>query len=44
MVNRYKDNSKTKEEREITELDFGVMPEILHQEYLDIYEGISQKY
>ena len=31
-VNRYKDNSKTKEEREIIELDFGVMPQILCNE------------
>ena len=39
-VNRYKDNSKTKEERETTEVDFGVMPQILCEEYLDVYEGI----
>ena len=30
-VNRYKDNSKTKEEKETTEVDFGVMPLILHE-------------
>ena len=40
-VNRYKDNSKTKEERETTEVGFGVMPQILHKEYLDVYEGIQ---
>ena len=34
VVNRYKDNSKTKEEREIAELDFGVIPHILCEEYL----------
>ena len=42
-INRYKDNSKTKEEREITELDFGVMPQILHIDYLDIYMGIQSE-
>ena len=29
-VNKYKNGSETKEERETTELDFGVMPKILH--------------
>ena len=43
MVNRHKDNTKTKEEREIAELDFGVMPQILHKEYLDIYKGIQSE-
>ena len=43
MVNRYKENSRTKEEREITELDFGVTPQILHQEYLDVYERIQSE-
>ena len=43
VVNRYKDNSKTKEEREIAELDFGVMPHILCKEYLDICEGIQSE-
>ena len=43
VVNRYKDNSKTKYEREIAELDFGVMPQILHKEYLDVYEGIQSE-
>ena len=37
-VNKYKNNSKTQEEREIAYLDFGVMPQILCKEYLDIYE------
>ena len=40
-VIRYKDNLKTKKERETTELDFGVMPQILCEEYLDVYEGIQ---
>ena len=43
VVNRYKDNSKTKEEREITGLDFGVMPHILPAEYLDVYKGIQSE-
>ena len=43
VVNRYKDNSKTKEERETTEIDFGVMPQILCEEYLDVYEGIQSE-
>ena len=43
MVNRYKDNSKTKEERETTEVDFGVMPQIPHEEYFDVYEGIKSE-
>ena len=42
-MNRYKDNSKTKEERETIEVDFGVMPQILHKEYLDVYEGIQSE-
>ena len=29
----------TKEERDTIELDFGPMPHILKEEYLDIYEG-----
>ena len=42
-MNRYKDNSKTEEERETTEVDFGVTPQILHEEYLDVYEGIQSE-
>ena len=42
-VNRYQDNSKTKEERETTELDFGIMPQILCEKYVDVYEGIQSK-
>ena len=32
-----------KGEREITELDFGIMPKILPKEYLDVYEGIQSE-
>ena len=42
-VNKYKDNSKTDEERETTELDFGVTPQILHEENLYVYEGIQSE-
>ena len=42
-VNKYKGNSETEEERESTELDFGVMPQILHEEYLDVYKGIQSE-
>ena len=42
-VNKYKNGSETKGEREITELNFGIMPKILHEEYLDVYEGIQSE-
>ena len=38
-VNRYK--TKSSEEREIRELDFGTGPQNLKDEYLDVYEGIQ---
>ena len=38
-VNRYK--TKSSEEREIRELDFGTAPQNLKDEYLDVYEGIQ---
>ena len=31
------------EERDIIELDFGPTPNILNEEYLDIYEGIQSE-
>ena len=34
---------ETKEEREITELDFGIMPKILCEKYLDVYAGIQSE-
>ena len=43
VVNKYKGNSKAEEERENTELDFGVTPQILHEEYLDVDEGIQSE-
>ena len=42
-VNKHKYGSETKEEREITELDFGVMPKVLGDKYLDVYEGIQSE-
>ena len=42
-VNTYKDISKTKEKRETTEVQCGVMPQILCKEYLDVYEGIQSE-
>ena len=42
-VNKYKNSLETKEERELTELDFGVTPRILHEKYLDVYKGIQSE-
>ena len=42
-VNKYKNSLDTSEERDIVELDFGVMPKILQEEYLDVYEGIQSE-
>ena len=38
-----KNSSETKDEREIIELDFGMLPQILFEEYLDVYEGIQSE-
>ena len=37
-VNRCK--TKSKEEREFREVDFGTVPQSLQGKYLDVYEGI----
>ena len=37
-VNKHKINTKGK--GDIVELDFSVMPEVLKEEYLDMYDGI----
>ena len=42
-VNKHKNSSEAREEREVMELDFGVMPKILQEEYLDVYEGIQSE-
>ena len=38
-VNKYKHKPNT-EDREFRELDFGTMPQKLHEEHMDIYKGI----
>ena len=40
-VNKYKNSLDTSEERDIVELEFGVIPKILWEEYLDVYEVIQ---
>ena len=42
-VNKYMNKSEMKEEREPVELDFGSMPPILCEEYLDVYEGVQSQ-
>ena len=42
-VNKYKNSLDTSEERNIAQLDHGVMPKILQEEYLDAYEGIQSE-
>ena len=42
-VNKYKNHSDAKEERDMIELDFDLTPNILKEEYLDIYEGIQSE-
>ena len=41
-VNKYKHRPNT-EDREFKELNFGTMPQKLHEEYIDIYEGIHSE-
>ena len=43
VVNKYRNNPETKEEKGLVELDFGSMPLKLHEEYLDVYEGIQSE-
>ena len=43
VMNRYKNNPETKEEKEFTALDFGSMSHKLQEEYLDVYEGIQSE-
>ena len=42
-VNKSKNNLDIKEERDLIELDFGPTPNILKEEYLDVYEGIQSE-
>ena len=41
-INKYKYKSNT-DDREFKELDFGMMPQKLQEEYMDIYEGIHSE-
>ena len=41
-VNKYKHKHST-DDREFKELDFGTMPQRLHEEYMDIYEDIQSE-
>ena len=41
-VNKYKHRPNA-EDRELRELDFGATPQILHEEYMDIYKGIQSE-
>ena len=40
-VNKYGKNLGIKEERDLIEWDFGPTPDILKEEYLDVYEEIQ---
>ena len=42
-VNICKTHSEIKEEKDRVEVDFGPTPDILKEEYLDIYEGIQSE-
>ena len=42
-VNKCGKNLGTKKGRDIIELDFGPTPDILKEEYLDVYEGIQSE-
>ena len=41
-VNKYKHKPST-DNREFKELDFGIMPQKLQEEYMDIYDGIQSE-
>ena len=42
-VNKCKNSLDMKEERDLIELDFGTTPNILKEEYLDVYKGIQSE-
>ena len=42
-MNKYISTPEAKEEKKFMELDFGSTPHKLHEEYLDVYEGIQSK-
>ena len=41
-VNKYK-HKPNAEDREFRELDFGTMPQKLHEKYMDIYERVQSE-
>ena len=42
-INKYRNSLDTKDKRDVVELDFGAMPEVLRGEYLDVYDGIQSE-
>ena len=42
-INKYKNHSDAKEDRDMIELDFGPTQNILKEEYLDVYKGIQSE-
>ena len=42
-VNKHRNKLETKEEKELVELDLGSTPLKIHEEYLDVYEGIQSE-
>ena len=42
-VNKHRNKSEENEEEETVELDFGSMPLKLHEEHLDVYEGVQSE-
>ena len=42
-VNKYKHKPDTEGGKEVRELDFGSTPLKLHEEYMDVYEGIQSE-
>ena len=42
-VNVYKNGSDAKKEKGMVEIDLGPTPDVLKEEYLDVYEGIQSE-
>ena len=43
VVNKYRNSLDTKDKGDALKLDFGVMPEVLREEYLDMYDRIQSE-
>ena len=41
MVNKSQNNLDIKEEIDVVEIDFAPMPNLLKEEYLNVYDGIQ---